>query len=130
MPKSRKPTETKTVSATKKAAGTEVAPEAAKAASRSSMTKKTSQPVAKKPDDAPAPVPGAKKTTAAHGPKATTQSHRDTHPGDGRRVTTPDRSEFLAEQRVMLSRGAGQLHQAGRGAEGAGRFARPRARAG
>jgi DnaK suppressor protein len=102
MPKSRKPTETKTVSATKKAAGAAVAPEAGKTASRSSVTKKPSQPVAKKPDDAPAPAPGAKKTTAAHGPKATTQSRRDTHPGDGGRGDDADRSEFLAEQRAML----------------------------
>ena len=81
MPKSRKPTETKTVPATKKAAGAAVAPEAAKTASRSSVTKKPSQPVAKKPDDAPAPAPGAKKTAAAHGPKATTQPQSRHPPG-------------------------------------------------
>src|SRR4051812_17496644 len=102
MPKSRKTAETNTVSPTKKATGIEVAPEAAKAASRSSVTKKTSQPVAKKTDDASAPVAAAKKTTAAHGAKAT-PSHRETRPSE---AATPDdagRSEFLAEQRVLLN---------------------------
>jgi hypothetical protein len=72
MPKSRKPTETKMASATKKAVVAKVATEAVKAASGSSVTKKTSQTVDHKAVDtkteqAPAP---AKKASA---PKA----HRD-----------------------------------------------------
>jgi DnaK suppressor protein len=96
MPKSRKPTETKMASATKKAVVAKVATEAAKAASGSSMTKKTSQTVDNKTETAPAAV------KKASGPKATS-SHRDAP------VTIPDAGDedvrsptFLADQRVLL----------------------------
>jgi DnaK suppressor protein len=95
MPKSRKPTETEMASATKK---TKVATEATKAASGSSMTKKTTQTVAKKTEDASAPA-AAKKTAAAHGPKPSP----DGPTVDGGEAVDDVRSpEFLAEQRVLL----------------------------
>jgi DnaK suppressor protein len=98
MPKSRKTTETEPASATKKA---KVAAEATKAASGSSMTKKTSQTVAKKADD-PTPA-AAPKRAAAHGPKAVSPAHQTGPsaggPGGDDDVRNP---EFLAEQRVLL----------------------------
>ena len=97
MPKSRKPTETKMASATKKAAVAKVETEADAASGSSMTTKKTSQTVTKKADDAAAAAPGAKKAAPAHGPKAAS-AHRDAAgaDGDGR---SPD---FLEEQRVLL----------------------------
>jgi DnaK suppressor protein len=98
MPKSRKAAETEMASATKKA---KVAAEATKAASGSSMTKKTSQTVDKKTDDSTTAV--APKKAAAHGPKAVSPSHQDgpsaAGPGADDDVRSP---EFLAEQRVLL----------------------------
>jgi DnaK suppressor protein len=98
MPKSRKPIETETAPATNKA---KVAAEATKAASGSSMTKKTSQTVAKKAADSTAAAPPKK--AAAHGPKAVSPTHQDgqvaARPGGDDDVRSP---EFLAEQRVLL----------------------------
>ena len=99
MPKSRKPNETKMASATKK---TKVATEAAKAASGSSMTKKTSQAVAKATDEPSVPV-AAKKASTSHGPKTTNPTHRDGPTTTGESADDDVRSpEFLAEQRVLL----------------------------
>jgi DnaK suppressor protein len=95
MPKSRKPTETKMASATKKAAVAKVEPEAGDAASGSSMTKKSSQTVTKKTDDTAAPVAG-KKPAAAHGHKATSGRDEARADDDGRGP------HFLDEQRVLL----------------------------
>jgi DnaK suppressor protein len=100
MPKSRKPTETKMASATKKAVVAKVATEAVKTASRSSVTKKTSQAVDDKAVDtkteqAPAPAPAKK----ASGPKA----HRDAPVGGPEAGDENVRSpKFLADQRVLL----------------------------
>src|ERR1700722_17072788 len=99
MPKSRKATETETASATKKA---KVAAEATKAASGSSMTKKTSTPVAKKTDDPTAPA-APKKATATHGPKPVSPTRHDGPATDGSAPDDDVRSpQFLAEQRVLL----------------------------
>jgi len=99
MPKSRKPTETETASATKKA---KVAAEATKAASGSSMTKKTSQTIAKKADDPTVTAP-SKKATAAHGPKAVSPTLHDRPAADAPVADDDVRGpEFLAAQRVLL----------------------------
>jgi DnaK suppressor protein len=98
MPKSRKATDTEMAPATKQA---KVAAEATKAASGSSMTKKTSQTVAKKTDDPTTAAPTKK--AAAHGSKAASPTHQE-----GRSAAGPDSDddvrspEFLAEQRVLL----------------------------
>jgi DnaK suppressor protein len=98
MPKSRKPIETETAPATKKA---EVAAEATKAASGSSMTKKTSQTVAKKAADPTAASPPKK--AVAHRPKAVSPNHQDGPVAAGLGGDDDVRSpEFLAEQRVLL----------------------------
>jgi len=97
MPKSRKATDTEMAPATKQA---KVAAEATKTASGSSMTKKTSQTVAKKTDD---PTTAAPKKAAAHGSKAVSPTQQEgrsaASPGSDDDVRSP---EFLAEQRVLL----------------------------
>jgi DnaK suppressor protein len=98
MPKSRKPTETETASATKQA---KVAAEATKAASGSSMTKKTPQTVVKKTDDPTAAA--APKKAVAHGSKAVSPTQPEVRSPDSPDSDDNVRSpEFLAEQRVLL----------------------------